>query len=132
MGENGIKSIMETTIEKLRSLVNSQTIIGDPIVSNDITIIPVSKVSFGLATGGSDFPSKADNKMFGGGGGAGVSITPVAFLVVKGENVKLVQVDGDSNTIDKAIGLVPEMFDKVKDLFKKKEKNDQTEAEAEK
>ncbi|MDO4743397.1 MAG: GerW family sporulation protein [bacterium] len=131
MGENSIKGIMETTIEKLRSMVNSQTIIGDPIVSNDITIIPVSKVSFGLATGGSDFPSKSSNKMFGGGGGAGVSITPVAFLVVKGENVKLVQIDNDSNTIDKAIELVPEMFDKVKDLFKKNERDSQDEVDVE-
>ena len=82
MSENNIKSIMDTTMDKLRAMVDANTIIGDPIVVDNITLLPVSKVSFGLATGGSDFPSKTQAGLFGGGGGAGVTIAPVAFIAV--------------------------------------------------
>ena len=71
MSENSIKSIMDVTMDKLRAMVDANTIIGDPIVVGDVTLLPVSKVSFGLATGGSDFPSKTQSGLFGGGGGAG-------------------------------------------------------------
>ena len=73
MADNNISNILGITMDKIRSVVDSETIIGDPIVVNDITIIPVSKVSFGLASGGSEFPSKQSSAtLFGGGGGAGV------------------------------------------------------------
>ena len=81
MAENNINGVMDSTIDKIRSMVDSETIIGDPIAVNDITIIPVSKLSFGFASGGSDFPSKTTGKtMFGGGGGAGATVTPVVFI----------------------------------------------------
>ena len=82
MSENSIKSIMDVTMDKLRAMVDANTIIGDPIVVDGVTLIPVSKVSFGLATGGSDFPSKTQSGLFGGGGGAGVTVSPVAFIAV--------------------------------------------------
>ena len=72
MSENGIKTVMDTTMEKLRTMVDADTIIGNPIVVDKVTLIPVSRISFGLATGGSDFPSKNGQQLFGGGGGAGV------------------------------------------------------------
>ena len=82
MSENSIKSIMDVTMDKLRAMVDANTIIGDPIVVGDVTLLPVSKVSFGLATGGSDFPSKTQSGLFGGGGGAGVTIAPVMKRIV--------------------------------------------------
>ena len=125
MSENSITGIMDVTLEKIRTMVDAQTIIGNPIVMNDISIIPVSKVSFGLATGGSDFPAKnAGQTLFGGGGGAGVSIAPVAFLVVNGSDVKMLQIYKDANTADKAIGMLPELFDKICSMFKKDSKKE--------
>lgn len=123
MAENNIKGIMDTTMDKLRTLVDADTIIGTPIVSGNLTLIPVSKVSFGMATGGSDFPSKNQNGLFGGGGGAGVSINPIAFIVINGDYVKMLPINNDSTVIDKAISLAPELLDKVKSIFTK-EKSD--------
>ncbi len=119
MGENSIKSIMDITMDKLRALVDADTIIGSPIVSGDITMIPVSRVTFGMATGGSDFPGKSQSVMFGGGGGAGVSITPVAFIIVNGENVRMLPITSELSAVDRAISLAPDLIDKVKSLFSK-------------
>ncbi len=120
MSENSIKGIMDVTMDKLRAMVDADTIIGTPIVVGNITLIPVSKVSFGLATGGSDFPSKTNQNIFGGGGGAGVTVNPVAFICVNGENVHMMPVYNQMGTIDKAINMAPELIDKVKSLFDKK------------
>lgn len=107
--------ILENTIEKVKDLVNVSTIIGEPIsVQGDVTIIPVSKVTYGFASGGSDFPSKTNQEIFGGGGGAGVTITPVAFLVVdKYGNVEIKHITAFDNAAERLVSLVPEMFDKV-------------------
>lgn len=82
MAEHPIQGLMGVTIEKIRDMVNAETIIGDPIHVDDTTIIPVSRVTFGFASGGSDVAPSSNKQMFGGGSGAGVSVTPVAFLVV--------------------------------------------------
>lgn len=119
MSAHNIKEVMDTTMDKLRAMVDADTIIGSPITVSDMTIIPVSKVSFGVATGGSDFPSKTQREIFGGGGGAGVSINPIAFIVVNKGEVKMMQIYNDATTVDKAISMAPELFDKVRDLFKK-------------
>ena len=114
-----IGDLMSTTMQKIREMVDVNTIIGTPIRTDDgITLIPVSKLSFGFASGGSDFMTKnqkpeADNA-FGGGSGAGVNISPVAFLIVKGDTVKLLPV----------APLVPEMFDKVTGYMEKNKKED--------
>lgn len=107
--------ILENTIEKVKDLVNVSTIIGEPItVNGGVTIIPVSKVTYGFASGGSDFPSKSNQEIFGGGGGAGVTITPVAFLVVdKYGNVEIKHITAFDNAAERLVSLVPEMFDKV-------------------
>lgn len=121
MAENNIRGIMDTTMEKIRTMVDADTIIGDPIVVDGTTVLPVSKVAFGLATGGSDFGTKGNTPMFGGGGGAGVSITPLGFLVVKNGEVKMLQIYKDESSANKAIGILPDLFDKISGLFKKKE-----------
>lgn len=120
MSENNLKTVMDTTMDKLRTMVDADTIIGTPIVVGNITLLPVSRVSFGLATGGSDFPSKNNQQLFGGGGGAGVTVNPVAFICINGDNVHMMPVYSEMNTIDKAINMAPELIDKVKSLFDKK------------
>ena len=116
---------MDVTLEKIKSMVDSNTIIGNPINMPDGTLIlPVSKVSFGFASGGSAFPRKTPKQRFGGGGGAGVSISPIAFLVVRGNSVRMLQLADTSNSVDRAIGMMPEMVDKVADLFGKNKKDD--------
>lgn len=113
--------ILETTIEKVKDLVNVSTIIGEPMkVDNGVTIIPVSKVTYGFASGGSDFPSKSNQDIFGGGGGAGVTITPVAFLVIdQYGNVDIKHITAFDNAAERIVGLVPEMFDKVSNAVNK-------------
>ncbi|MBP3627669.1 MAG: GerW family sporulation protein [Clostridia bacterium] len=124
MSDNSIKTIMDTTMDKLRAMVDADTIIGTPLTVGEITLIPVSKVAFGLATGGSDFPSKNQQQLFGGGGGAGVTVTPVAFIAVSGDSVKMMPIYNELTSLDKAINMAPELIEKVKDLFpKNKEHN---------
>ena len=125
---------MGTTMEKIREMTDSNTIIGDPISTPDGTvIIPVSKVSFGFGSGGSDWPSKTTSKdAFGGGVGAGISIQPLAFLVVSGSDVKLLQMNQEENTADRMVNLVPEVIDKISGMIAqagkgKKEKKEKAE-----
>lgn len=117
MSENNIKGIMDSAMEKLRAMVDADTVIGTPVVVGNITLIPVSKVSFGLATGGSDFPSKSQAKIFGGGAGAGVSVVPIAFIAVNGENVHMMPIYNEMSSFDKALNMAPELIDKIKSLF---------------
>lgn len=120
MSENNIKNLMDTTIDRLRTMVDANTIIGTPIEAGGITIIPVSKVSYGLATGGSDIPNKTGKDAFGGGGGAGVSVTPVAFIAIKDGNAKLLQIYSEASSVDRVIQMAPDLFDRIKDLFPSK------------
>ena len=114
---------METTMQRIREMIDANTIVGEPITTADgIMLIPVSKVSFGFAGGGSDSPKKQEARdAFGGGIGAGVNISPVAFIIVKGENIKLLHITPPAeSTVDRLIETVPEMFDKVTDFIGKK------------
>ena len=114
MAEHPIQGLMGVTIEKIRDMVNSETIIGDPIHVDDTTIIPVSR-----ASGGSDVGPASSKQMFGGGSGAGVSVTPVAFLVVSNGNVRTVQLVEKVSAVDNVIASLPELVDKVAALIKK-------------
>ncbi len=128
MADNNISNIMGVTMDKIRSVIDSETIIGDPIVVNDITIIPVSKVSFGMASGGSEFPSKQSSAtMFGGGGGAGATVTPVVFLVVKGNEVKVLNANETATPIEKAVNAVPTVVEKISEIIKKKKEENKDE-----
>ena len=122
MEKRPISELMETTMQKVREMVDANTIIGEPVTTADgITLIPVSKLSFGFAGGGTDFAKKPEPQNgFGGGIGAGVKIEPVAFIVANGDNVKLLHVAPPAaNTVDRIIETVPEMFDKVTDFIRK-------------
>lgn len=123
-----INDMMATTIQKVRDLVDANTIIGQPITAGDVTLIPVSKISVGFATGGSEFSGKnqkpEQNNAFGGGGGAGVKVSPVAFLIVSEDSVKLLPMSAPADTtVDRIVELVPGLIDKVTDFFDKKPKN---------
>lgn len=125
MAEHPIQGLMNVTMDKIRQMADSNTIIGKPIKTDDgITILPVSRISFGFASAGTDFDGKnaANKDLFGGGSGAGVNIQPVAFLVVKDGCVRTIQLSDGSNTIDRALTMLPELVDKVSALLKKEEK----------
>lgn len=128
MSEN-IKNIMGITMDKIKSMATADTIIGDPIVlSETVTCIPVSKVSYGFASGGSDFgqstlQAKAN---FGGGGGAGMSVTPVAFLVLQDGNVKILNIGEEASGIEKILNVLPDTVEKLKEI-KNKAKAEKTE-----
>ena len=133
MAESKISDIIATSLSEIKNLIDANTIIGEPInTPSGTVIIPVSKITMGLATGGVDFAAKnsADVKKddkFSGGGGTGVSVTPVAFLVVKGESVRVVNVNQPAtiDAIERAVDLAPELIDKCVALFKKKDKEEE-------
>ena len=113
---------MGTTIEKIREMVDANTVMGDPITTADGTVlIPVSKISYGFASGGADVPTKkSDNKgAFGGGAGAGVTVVPVAFIVIKDGYAKMLQIQAFEGSTDRIIGMAPELIDKITSMFKK-------------
>lgn len=120
MAEHPVQGLMGATVEKIREMADANTIIGSPItLDGNTTIIPVSKVTLGFASGGSDVGAKSTKEMFGGGSGAGVSITPIAFLVVKDGTVRTVQLAERVSPIDNAINALPELVDKLAALVKK-------------
>lgn len=117
MSQN-LPNMLENTIAKIREMVDSNSVVGDPITTPDgVTIIPISKISIGLGGGGSDFVSKNVNHQdnpFGGGVGAGVKVTPVAFLVIKDGSVRMLPVAAPANTTaDRLVEMVPDTLDKI-------------------
>lgn len=116
MSQN-LPNMLENTIAKIREMVDANSVVGEPIVTGDVTIIPISKISIGLGGGGSDFVSKNPNQRenpFGGGVGAGVKVTPMAFLIVKEGSVRMLPVAAPANTTaDRIVELVPDTLDKI-------------------
>lgn len=114
---------MSTSMEKIRELVDVNTIVGDPVTSPDGTIIiPISKVSFGFVSGGSDIPSTVTKDVFAGGSGAGISIKPQAFIVIKTDGeVKMLELGSKDSPVDTVIENIPGIVSKVKDIFDKKD-----------
>lgn len=131
--EHPIEGLMLTAMSSIQDMVDVNTIIGEPIeTSNNIVIIPISKVSFGFAAGGSEFSEETIDEYikkekeeqvqyklpFGGGAGAGVSINPVAFLAIQEGSVKLLPVN-HSSAIDRLLDYVPDLFEKANEMMKK-------------
>lgn len=129
-----LEGLMKTSMEKIRELVDVNTIIGDAVTSPDGTvIIPISKVSFGFVSGGSDIPSSVPKEVFAGGSGAGVTIKPQAFIVVKRDgDVKLLELGSKDSPVDSFIEGIPGLVSKVKELFGKKDEDDENDEEEEK
>lgn len=118
-----LEGMMNFSIQKIKEVINAETIIGKPINAPDGTVvIPVSKVSYGFASGGSDFTLNKcpDKDLFGGGNGIGVNIVPVAFLVVSDGDVKLLQIQSFDGAIDRIIAMTPDIIDKIMNKIRKK------------
>lgn len=120
-----INDLMETTMEKIRSMMDANTVVGKPIEAGGVTVIPVCKISIGYGSGGSDFAQKCQKpenaNAFGGGAGMGVNITPISFLVIRDGNVRMVAVDVPAETAaDKMMELVPGVVGKIGDIVGKK------------
>ena len=123
-----INDLLGISIEKIKEMADVNAIIGEPIKLGDgTTIIPVSKVSYGFASGGSDLPSKYDKDLFGGGACAGVSIKPEGFLVISPDGAaKMVTMEGKTDPISSAIENVPNIIDKVTNIMNKRKKGGET------
>lgn len=123
MADHPIQGLMSTAMQKIRELVDVNTIVGDPITAPDGTVlIPVSKVSFGFVAGGSDLPSSLPKNLFAGGSGAGISIKPEAFIVISSNGeVKMLHMKENSSPLDSLISGAPELINKVKEIFGNKD-----------
>lgn len=125
-----LSEMMTETMKKIREMVDVNSVIGTPITAGDVTVIPVTRVSVGYGGGGTDYatknyPANRDNA-FGGGAGAGVNITPIAFLIVRGESVRLLPVaEPATSSVDRLIEMIPDLIDKAESLLDaKKEKKE--------
>lgn len=126
MEKHPIGDLMTNIVEKVREIADVNTIVGQPIQAGEVTIIPLSQLSVGVGSGGTEFASKnrkpEDDNCFGGGAGAGVNLTPVGFLVVKGDSVRLLPVaPPPATTVDRVIETVPEVVDKVTAFIEKQQ-----------
>ncbi len=120
-----ISDLMSATMEKIRDMMDANTVVGKPIEAGGVTVVPICKISIGYASGGSDFAQKNQKpenpNAFGGGAGMGVNITPVSFLVIRDETVRVLSVEPPaSTTVDRVIDMVPDVVGKVSDMVSKK------------
>ncbi|MDQ0298563.1 sporulation protein YtfJ [Salibacterium salarium] len=132
MTDHPIQGLMRTAMENLKEMVDVNTIVGDPVDTPDgSVIIPVTKVGFGFAAGGSEFITKESSASvpehpFGGGSGGGVSITPVAFLIVGSNGVKMVHLDENTHLYEKLLEFTPQVVEKIQDMLKGNQSNQST------
>lgn len=134
MSEHPIQGLMNAAMENLKEMVDVNTIVGDPVETPDGSVIlTVSKVGFGFAAGGSEFSNSGtnghakdkpqpENHPFGGGSGGGVSITPIAFLIVNSSGVKMLHLDQNTHLIEKILDGAPMAFEKIQSMIQKKDK----------
>ncbi|HAQ08869.1 MAG TPA: sporulation protein YtfJ [Bacillus bacterium] len=142
MSDHPIQGLMTTAMESLKEMIDVNTIIGDPVETPDGSVIlTVSKVGFGFAAGGSEFvlestkgsggsggsggQSGGSQHPFGGGSGGGVSITPIAFLIVSSNGVKMLHLDESTHLYEKILDLAPQAVDKIQQMMSKKDQNSQ-------
>ena len=130
-GKTSVSDLLGISMEKIKEMADVNAIIGDPIKLDDgTTIIPISKVSYGFASGGSDLPSKYDKNLFGGGAGAGVSIKPEGFLVVSPDGTaKMVSMTASNDPIGNAIEKAPAIVEKIQGIINKKKEAKKAAAE---
>ena len=122
---NQVEGLMGVSVEKIRQMVDANTVVGSPIALPDgTTIIPVSKVSYRFASGSSDLPTKNPQELFGGGAGAGINITPVAFLIIKNGETNLLPVVSKPDTADRLVTMVPDLVDMFTSKKKKDDENE--------
>ena len=110
-----VQDVLGISLEKVRNMVSADTVIGTPLTLGDVTVVPVSRISYGVVGGGADLPTKTPGEHFGGGSGAGVNVVPVAFLTVKDGDVRVIPVQDRPNSLDVALSMIPTAVDKVAD-----------------
>ena len=121
--DNEISSVMNATMAKIKELVDTNVVVGKAIVTpDDITLIPLSRVSFGFASGGSEFPATKNSQGIGAGSGAGVKVEPIGFLVIKDGNVRMMNIAPTNNTVDRIIDMAPSVMDRVDAFIDKRKK----------
>ncbi len=121
--ENKVQNLMGLSIDKIKEMVDVNTVIGEPMTLADgMTLIPVSRVAYGFASGGSDLPTKGTQELFGGGGGAGITIVPIAFLCVQNGNVRVVPMVSVPDTLNQAVNMIPDVVDRIGGIFNKEKK----------
>lgn len=128
MSENQVNNLLGVTMDKIKQMVDVNTVIGSPVTTPDgTTVIPVSRVSYGFASGGSDLPSKTQSAagLFAGGSGAGITISPIAFLTIHQGNVRVLQIEPYLSSVDRALEKVPDVVDKVTSLFQKEDRKEE-------
>lgn len=118
-----VQALISESMSKIHEMTDADTVMGNPVTVYGATIIPVSKISYGFAGGGTDLPTKTDKECFGGGSGAGVTIQPLGFLVISDGDVRFLQINLDTSTSSAVVNMIPEVFSKVQSLFKKDSKN---------
>lgn len=121
--EKKLENLVDVAMQKLRSIADGETVVGKPIVVGDTTIIPISSIKVGFATGGSDLPTKNPKDQFGGGTGGGVKIDPIAFITITNGDVKLLQMTVNQSGSNAIINMVPDIVDKITDVINKKGEN---------
>ena len=127
MAEQKISDILETSIEKIKAMVDANTVIGEKIIVDDVTIIPISKLSFGFAGGATDVEGKNNgSQVFAGGGGAGANVNPIGFLIIKNGDVDMLPVTQIQTAASTVIDMLPETVEKIKSIFKKKNTNNES------
>ena len=121
-----VSEILGISMEKVKEMADVNSVIGEPIkLDNGTTIIPISKVSYGFASGGSDLPSKYEKNLFGGGAGAGISIKPEGFLVISPDGTaEMISATDSGDPVSSAITAIPDMVSKFSDFMGKKKKKD--------
>ena len=119
MEDNKIRDLMDVSMEKIRSLVDANTVVGTPITFGSVMLVPVCRINVGLATGGSGLPNQKGQDLFCGGLGAGVTVTPGAFISIVDKSVRVLPISGNSTGLDRAIAAAPELLDSIKKTFSK-------------
>ena len=117
MNDNGLERLVETAMQKIHELADCETVVGKPIIVDGTTIIPISKVSVGFTSGGSDLPTKGSKEMFGGGTAGGVSLQPLAFITITNGEVKLLQMSVNASKENAIINMIPDVIDKITDFI---------------
>lgn len=112
-----VNELLGVSMDRIKEMVDVDTVVGTPITVGAVTLIPVSRVTYGFAGGGSDLPSKSDRQLFGGGSGAGISVTPIAFLVVNDGKVSVTPLVAQPDTQDKLVSMIPDVVNRVSDLI---------------
>lgn len=120
MKDNNLEKLVDTAMQKIHELADCETVVGKPITADGTTIIPISKVSVGFTSGGSDLPTKGSKDLFGGGTAGGVTMQPIAFITITDGEVKLLQMSVNASKENALINMVPDVIDKITNFINKK------------